>query len=82
MEPDETENGIPKKYDGCESVRLFLHDEAEHIGTGFRIILAKIGYKWVYLYYPPTSSTKRLTRSVYDNILRQTEERIRRNGND
>lgn len=70
---------IPKKYDGCESVRLFFQNEAEHIGSGYRVVLAKIGYKWVSLYHVYSGASKRLTRQHYDSILQQTEQRIKRN---
>jgi hypothetical protein len=46
--------------------KIFLHDEAPRIGTGWRIVIVREGPKWVRLQCAASGRTARLRRRVWD----------------
>lgn len=71
---------IPKRFTDSVPVWLYLQDEAEHIGTGWRKVLSVVGRKWAYVHYPYTSTTKKFSLSQYNNILHGSQKRMNKNG--
>ena len=55
------------RFNGAKRVKLNLADEAPSIGSGFRIVWAKVGKKWVYL-CDNRGKRGRLRRDTYNRL--------------
>lgn len=52
--------------------RVCLHDEAPHIGAGWRLVcLVSVGPKWAKLRDVSTEASARLPRELWDKISRR-----------
>jgi hypothetical protein len=52
-------------------MRLYLHDEAPRLGSGWRIVTALIGRKWVRI--ATTKRRTKITRKLWQEISRTGE---------
>jgi hypothetical protein len=57
---------------------VYLEDEMPRIGSGARLVTAKVGWKWVRaksVTYPVPQTYTRIHLSKWKNVLRRTEKR-------
>lgn len=47
---------------------VYFEDEAPRLGSGWRIVLAAIGHKWVRLRVPNAERGTRIKRPVWDKL--------------
>lgn len=53
---------------------VYFEDEAPSIGSGWRLIEAQIGYKWVYVKELNAKRRSKLKRKTWDQIARREYE--------
>jgi hypothetical protein len=51
--------------------RVYFEDEAPTIGSGWRPVIAKIGYKWVHVRDPNAQRGKKIKRDVWDKLRKE-----------
>lgn len=61
-----------------ETFYVYLEDEAPRLGAGWRLVVAKIGWKWVRL-YDRMGRTQRIKRGVWDNIITSQQPKSEEN---
>ena len=57
-----------------ELYRVYFEDECPAIGAGWRLVMAKIGYKWVHVKTPGAGRGTRISRKMWDKLRKQCYE--------
>jgi len=56
-----------------QKCHVYFQDEAPKVGAGWRVVIAKVGYKHVHLREPHAAQGTRISRKTWDT-LRKDEE--------
>ncbi len=51
-----------------ERYHVYFEDEARIIGSGWRPVIARIGYKWVHIKTPNAERGTRIKREIWDKL--------------
>lgn len=61
-----------------DKMRLFFEDECPRIGSGWRTVVVKLGYKWAFFTDVATHTRTRLPVKEAEEIIRGSVERSSR----
>ena len=54
---------------------VYFHDEAPLIGAGHRLVIAKVGYKWVHVRTPNALRGTKIKRQTWDKLRKERYEK-------